>query len=159
MSRTFRQIALAMSLGLAAFVPTTFAATATGTFNVSVTFTPKCEITGAIGNLSVSYTSWQSATSTGSTSFNMRCTTGQAYSVAVDNGGTYTDATTNLDYTLKLSANSTSPGGSDSDSISATGNGTTGQTYYVHASFAANQTGERTTGVTANNVRTLTITY
>ncbi len=161
MKKTPRTAALALSLGLAAFLPSAFAATTSGNFNVSLTLTPKCEITGAIGNLNVAYTSWQGSASTGSTSFNMRCTTNQAYSVALDNGGSYTDSTTSLDYTLKLSANSASPAGGDTSSMSGTGNGATPQTFYVHASLASGQTGtcNSLTTCTATNSRTLTITY
>jgi len=161
LKKTFQTAALAISLGLAAFVPAAFAATANGTFTVSLTLTPKCEITGAIGNLNVSYNSWQGTTSTGSTSFNMRCTTNQAYSVSLDNSGSYTDSTTSLDYTLKLSANSASAATGDTFSISGTGNGASPQTYYVHANLASGQTGTctSTTQCTATNTRTLTITY
>lgn len=161
MKKTFRTAALAMSLGLATLMPSAFAATTSANFTVSLTLTPKCEITGAIGNLNVSYTSWQSAASTGSTSFNMRCTTNQAYSVALDNGGSYTDSSTSLDYTLRLSANSASPATGDTFSMSGTGNGATPQTFYVHADLASNQTGtcNSLTTCTATNSRTLTITY
>lgn len=161
MKKIFRTTALAVSLGLAACMPAAFAATATGNFNVSLTLTPKCEITGAIGNLNVSYTSWQGAASTGSTSFNMRCTTNQAYSVALDSGGTYNDSTTSLDYTLRLSANSAAPATGDTASMSGTGNGASPQTFYVHANLASGQTGtcNSLTTCTATNSRTLTITY
>ena len=150
-----------MSLGLAAFMPSAYAATTSANFTVSLTLTPKCEITGAIGNLNVSYTSWQGTASTGSTSFNMRCTTNQAYSVALDNSGSYTDSTTSLDSTLKLSANSASPATEDTFSISGTGNGASPQTFYVHANLVSGQTGtcNSTTQCTASNTRTLTITY
>jgi hypothetical protein len=150
-----------MSLGLAACMPAAFAATASGNFTVSLTLTPKCEITGAIGNLNVSYTSWQGAASTGSTSFNMRCTMNLAYAVALDNSGSYTDPTTSLDYTLKLSANSGSPAVGDTYSMSGTGNGATPDTFYVHANLASGQTGtcNSLTACTATNSRTLTITY
>ena len=161
MKKTFRTAALAMTLGLVACMPAAFAATATGTFTVSLTLTPKCEITGAIGNLNVSYTSWQGAASTGSTSFNMRCTTNLAYTVALDNSGSYTDPTTSLDYTLKLSANSAAPAVGDTASMSGTGNGATAETFYVHANLASGQTGtcNSLTACTATNTRTLTITY
>ena len=161
MKKTFRTAALAMTLGLIACMPAAFAATATGTFTVSLTLTPKCEITGAIGNLNVSYTSWQGAASTGSTSFNMRCTTNQAYTVALDNGGSYTDSSTSLDYTLRLSASSASPASEDTFSMSGTGSGAAPQTFYVHANLASGQTGtcNSLTACTATNTRTLTITY
>lgn len=161
MHKTIRTAALAVSLGLAAVMPSAFGATASGNFTVSLTLTPKCEITGATGNLNVSYTSWQGTASTGSTSFNMRCTTNLAYTVALDNSGTYTDPATSLDYTLKLSANSASPAVGDTFSMSGTGNGAVAETFYVHANLASGQTGtcNSLTACTTTNARTLTITY
>ena len=157
MTRNFRRAALVISLGLASIAQSAFAATATGSFTVSVSLTPKCEITGAIGNLSVNYTSWQAAAGTGSTNFNMRCTTGQPFTVALDNHA-LTDGTSGLAYTLKLSS-SASPSGTDNETLSGTGSGGTGQSVWVHASVAANQEGTVAAGGTPNNVRTLTITY
>ena len=165
MKKTFRQAALALGLGLGACVPSAFAATATGTFSVNVTLTPKCEITGAINALSLNYDSFQTSASTGNTSFSMRCTGGQTFSVALDGTtpGTYTDSTTNLGYTLKLSTNASSPSGGDTASLSGTGTGSTAQTFYVHANVAGNQTGQGggsgTTSVIGTTQRTLTITY
>ncbi|MFM7530910.1 MAG: spore coat protein U domain-containing protein [Rubrivivax sp.] len=163
MKKTFRQAALAVSLGLGALAPSAFAATASSTFNVSLTLTPKCEFTGTIGALAVSYDSFQTAASTGSTNFAMRCTGGQAFSVALDGTGSYTDTTTNIGYSLKLSTNSSAPSGTDTTSVSGTGSGTTPQTYYVYANAAANQAGQGggngTTSIPGSTTRTLTITY
>jgi len=145
----------AAALALVAAAPAQ-AATASSNFNVNITLTPKCEITTAPGSLALSYQSWQSTTSTGSTSFGLRCTNGQAYTVGLDSNS-LTDGTTGLAYTLKLSSNAT-PGVSESDSLGPTGNGSTGQTFYVHGTIAANLEGTKTPG-TANNVRQLTITY
>ena len=163
MKKTFRQAVLAVSLGLAACVPSAFAADITGTFNVNVTLTPKCELTGTIGALSVNYASFQTATATGNTSFGVRCTGGQRFTAVLDGTGSYKDTLTDLDYTLKLSTNASSPTGEDTVSITGTGTGSTAQTYYVHASFVGNQAGQGggngTTSILGSTQRILTITY
>jgi spore coat protein U-like protein len=133
--------------------------TATGTFDVSITLTSKCEInstnaaTGAvINNLAMSYTSFQTAAATGSTSFNVRCTDGLNYSLALDSNSV-TDDALNLGYTLALSA------------TSGQGNGTD-QPITVNGSIAALQAGRcnDATGICANTAatnkqRTLTVSY
>lgn len=143
------------------------AATATGSFNVGVTLTPKCEVfsgsgasgtaTTTISNLNLAYTSFQSSPTTGNTSFQVRCTSGQSYSMALDSAS-LTDGTTGLQYTLNLSNSSSYSSTPNASIASVTGNGLTGQTYYVHGTIASGQDGTLTTGA-ANNTRTLTITY
>lgn len=163
MKKTFRQAALALGLGLAACAPSAFAADITGTFNVNVTLTPKCELTGTVGALSVNYASFQTAAATGSTSFSVRCTGGQRFTAALDGTGSYSDTTTNLDYALKLSTNASAPSGDDTISVTGTGTGSSALTYYVHANLAGNQAGQGggngTTSIPGTTQRILTITY
>ena len=116
-------------------------------------------MTTAISNLNLAYTSFQTAATTGTTSFQVRCTNSQSYSMALDNAS-LTDGTTGLNYTLNLTSNSshaTVANGNASIS-SATGNGLTGQKYYVHGTIPAAQDGT-VSGVATVNTRTLTITY
>jgi hypothetical protein len=139
------------------------AASTAGQFNVNMTLTPKCEIfngsgaTGTIGNLGLTYTSFQSSASTGSTSFSVRCTNTHGYSLSLDSAS-ITDGATGLAYTLNLSSSSTHSATSNASLTGLSGNGGTGQTYYVHGNIASGQDGTATAG-TANNQRTLTITY
>lgn len=147
-----------MALGVANATTTT-----SGTFNVGVTLTPKCEIfnasgaTTAIGDLTMSYTSFQASSSTGNTNFQIRCTNTQGYTLSLDNASV-TDGTTGLAYTLHLGASSSYSATPNATLAGLSGNGLSGQTYYVHGTIAANQDGTATTG-TPNNVRTLTISY
>jgi len=154
--------AIAIGLGMV-MTGQASAATGSGTFNVNVTLTSKCEIfngsgaTTTIGDISLSYTSFQTTASTSSTSFQVRCTNTLPYSMALDKASE-TDETTGLAYTLNLNTSSTHNATASGSLGSQTGNGNTGRTYYIHANIAANQDGTSTAG-TANNQRTLTITY
>ena len=140
--------------------------TATGTFNVGVTLTPKCEVfgvgqsnalTATISALNMAYTSFQTGASTGTTSFQVRCTNNQAYTMALDSAS-LTDGATGLAYTLNLTNSSTYASTANGSLASLKGNGLTGQMYYVHGTIAGAQDGNVTPG-TLNNTRTLTITY
>ena len=164
-----RKYALGFAVVACGLASSAMAATASGQFNVGITLTPKCEVfsgagatgtlTTAISNLNLAYTSFQTAATTGSIDFQVRCTNNQTYSMALDNAS-LTDGATGLNYTLNLTSNSshsTVANGNASIS-SATGNGLTGQMYYVHGTIAAAQDGTKTVG-TLNNTRTLTISY
>ena len=142
--------------------------TATGTFNVGVTLTPKCEVfngtppaagtlTTAIGNLNLAYTSFQTTPTTGTTFFQVRCTKSQSYSMDLDNAS-LTDGLTGLEYTLNLTSTQAHASGANKTISGASGNGLNGQMYYVHATIPAAQDG-KVPGGTANNTRTLTIAY
>ena len=107
-SRTL--VGLLAAAGLVGASVNAQAATATGNFNVNITLTSKCEInstaaaTGAvISDIALAYTSFQTTAATGSTNFNVRCTTSLPYALALDTT-TITDDALNLDYTLSLSA-------------------------------------------------------
>lgn len=153
----------ALGLGVLVSSAPALAATSAGQFNVNMTLTPKCEIfngsgsTGTIGNLALSYTSFQTSASTGTTNFAVRCTNTHGYSLALDSAS-ITDGTTGLAYTLNLSTSSTHSASTNASLTGLSGNGNTGQTYYVHGNIVAGQDGTVTAG-TANNQRTLTITY
>jgi hypothetical protein len=156
-------IIAAMGAGVLITSAPAYAASAAGQFNVNMTLTPKCEIfngsgaTGTIGNLGLSYTSFQTSASTASTNFAVRCTNTHGYGLALDNAS-ITDGSTGLAYTLNLSSSSTHSSSTNASLTGLSGNGNTGQTYYVHGTIAAGQDGTVTSG-TANNQRTLTITY
>ena len=134
-----------------------YAATASGTFNVGITLTSKCEInntndsTGAVVNdLNFTYTSFQTSAATASSGFNVRCTNNLPYTLALSDSGV-TDDAVNLAYTLSLSA------------ASGTGNGTN-QAFTVNGQMVAGQSGNCATATCSNSAatnktKTLTITY
>ena len=149
---------LSVSLGLAglAALPA-HAQTATGNFDVVINLTSKCEInnenaaTGAvIGDLTFSYTSFQTAVATAQTSFNVRCTDDLPFGLALDTLSA-TDDAVDLAYTLTLSA--------------TTGTGTgANQSFDVDGEIAAGQAGRCATATctntaATNKTRTLTVTY
>lgn len=155
----------------AAFVLTSLAAplaqaqavTATGTFDVNITLTSKCEInstagaTGAvIGDLALSYASFQTTAATGSTSFNVRCTNTLPFGLSLD-AASVTDGTTGLPYTLALSSSATHAVGPTASLTGLAGTGANVQ-YYVHGNIVAGEAGTNTAGA-ANKTRTLTVTY
>jgi len=162
-----RKYVLGFAVVACGWASASMAATATGQFNVGVTLTPKCEVfsgsgsagtsTTAISNLNLAYTSFQVSPTTGTTSFQVRCTNSQSYSMALDNAS-LTDGTTGLQYTLNLTSTASYSEAANANIASATGNGLTGQTYYVHGTIPSAQDGTVTAGA-ANNTRTLTITY
>ena len=158
---------VACGLASSAMAQTKIGASATGKFNVGVTLTPKCEVfsgagatgtlTTGINNLNMTYTSFQTGASTGTTSFQVRCTNSQSYSMDLDSAS-LTDGETGLNYTLNLTSNSSHASAANTSISSATGNGLTGQKYYVHGTIPAAQDGT-VSGVATVNTRTLTITY
>lgn len=148
------------------------AATATGTFSVNVTLTPKCEVvsgttgTTTIPNLALGYNSFQAAATTASTTFYVRCTKSLPYSMSLGTASdvSFKDGSTNLDVVLALSNSATHSSTAAASLNTLTGDGaTTGQQYWVHGSVAAGQDGTVTatsaSTVTGNNARTLTISY
>lgn len=137
--------------------------TATGAFNVNITLTPKCEVfsgtaaTTTIPDIPMAYTSFATAAVTASTNFKVRCTNTLGYAMALDTASV-TDGSTGLQLALALSSSSAHSATPTRTLSSLTGNGNTGQTYYVHGTLAAGQDGTSSPG-TANAQRTLTITY
>jgi len=144
-------------LGLTFAMPGHAAGTASGTFNVGLTLTSKCEInstnaaTGAvITDLAMTYTSFQTTAATGTTTFNVRCTNSLPFTLALDST-TVTDNALNLAYTLSLSGASGTGSGVD-QAFTVTGNIASGQ-----AGTCA--TASCTNGTATNKQRTLTVTY
>lgn len=150
-----KKLTLIAALSLAVLASATaHAATATGNFDVNITLTSAC-VYAKTSDVDFAYTSFQVAAQAQTTSggFTVKCTNTLPYTLALDAAGSYTDAATNLAYTLSLS------------STGATGNGAA-QAYSVTGSIAGGQGGDCATagGVctnsgSANKQRTLTITY
>jgi spore coat protein U-like protein len=157
-------IAAASLMASGAFAQTT----ATGNFNVVINLTSKCEINSTttspatIADLTMDYTSYQTTAATGSTNFNVRCTRDLPYSIALDQT-LQLDSSLRLLYTLGLSTSaihdparvSTLPG------LVADGNN---QTYYVHGTIPANESGACATATCDNSAatnrrRTITVSY
>ena len=159
-----KNITLTSTLILAGLLASTaHAATAVGNFNVNVTLTSQCQINSTnpataatITDLALAYTSFQTAPSTGNTSFNIRCTNTLPFSLALDNASV-TDGTTGLAYTLALSTTSVSIATAIPTLAGQSGTGANVQ-YFVQANIAGGQAGTATAG-TSNKLRTLTVTY
>lgn len=141
------------------------AASTAGQFNVNVTLTPKCEIfdtggaiqAGTITDLALTYTSFQPDPAKASTNFKVRCTKSLAYGLSID-GTSMTESSSGLQVTLALSNDANHSSTPNASLTTLSGNGNTGQTYYVHGTIAANQDGT-VIATGASNKRILTITY
>ena len=150
-------------LGAALMGNGAMAATTSGQFNVNVTLTPKCEFfdgggaTSTIADIALAYTSFQTTAVTDKTTFKVRCTNTLGYGLSLDSASV-TDGATGLQMALALSSSATTTSTPTATLTGMSGNGNAGQTYYVHATIAANQDGTTTAG-TANPQRLLTITY
>jgi hypothetical protein len=127
------------------------AATATGTFNVTINLTSACTVNTAATAATFNYTSMQAAAATFATTFDVQCTnTLPIVSVALDSLAV-TDNATNLAYTLALAGAPTA----------ATG---VAQAVTVNGTMAAGQAGTCATATctnaaATNKTRTVTITY
>ena len=163
---------IALIAAMAAALASSFsaqAATASGTFNVVLNLTSKCEINGTttptgavISDLTMNYTSFQTTDETASTSFAVRCTDGLSYSMALNTAGA-TDDVLDLGYTLNLSSSSTHASANNGSLTGLTGSSTPSN-FYVHGTVTANQPGTCaattcTNATATNRGRTLTITY
>jgi hypothetical protein len=168
--KKFALAAIVGAVALAATLPVR-AATAVGNFNVNISLTSQCQInstnpsgSATLTDVTFNYTSFQTSAASlvANPSFNVRCTNGLSYTMALDNAGSYLDAQTNLNYSLALS------------SAGALGNGSN-QPYTISGSMGANQAGTCApapaqnlaasaaivcdNSTSANRQRTLTITY
>jgi spore coat protein U-like protein len=114
------------------------------TFNVSIITNASCTLTSPIGNLNLSYTSFQPAPAAASRNFSVNCTTAMPYTMALDaTSGTLVGLT----YGVALSQSA------------ATGTGVA-QTFSINGTIAAGQSGTCATGSCSGSAtRTLTITY
>lgn len=134
------------------------------TFPVSVAINPLCTITTAPGALTFSYTSLQGTPGAATSSFAVTCTNTVPYTASLD-AYSVTDAAVNLSYTVNL-GQTTRPAGSaysPGAALSATGSGLA-QTISIDGAMAAGQSGTCATATctnaaSANNIRTLMITY
>jgi hypothetical protein len=145
-----KQLILVAALGLAVASMPAAAATATGTFNVAITLTSKCEVASA-PTAAFAYTSFQTTAATFASSFNIRCTnTLPITSITLDNASV-TDVQTNLAYTLTMGAAPASGTGAN-QSISLSGSMAAGQAGTCNAASCTNAT-------SSNRQRTVTITY
>jgi Spore Coat Protein U domain len=115
----------------------------TGTFPVTIVTPTTCAITGSPGNISLSYTAFQAAAASGTTTFGITCGATVTYSMAVSPAS---GALVGVNYALSLPA-------------SATGTGAQ-QTHTITGTAPANQAGTCATGTcSATQVTTLTITF
>ena len=140
------------------------AATAVNTHPVLVIVNPTCTISTAPTALSFAYSSLQGAPAAASTSFAVTCTNMVPYTAALD-AYAVTDSAVNLSYTLNLGQTILPAGAAYTAGgpLSATGNGVA-QTISIDGAMAAGQSGTCATATctnaaSANNIRTLTITY
>lgn len=116
----------------------------TTSFGVTVTTTNSCQITTSPGNMNFTYTSFQAGVASASTGYEVRCTTGLPYTMALD---LTSSSLLGLTYTLALSA------------ASGTGNGAE-QAYNINGSIAAGQAGTCAgASCSGSQTRTLTISY
>jgi len=161
-----------VTLGLLATVAilsgtTSHAASATSTFQVNLSLTPKCYVNmtaapadALVGDVSLSYTSFQSTTAKASTGFTVTCTNTLPYSVAVTSD---TGSVLGITYFLSLAAGTTASYATATGAgalASQAGNGTA-QSYTVGVQAGANQAGTcaTTAACTGNNAHTVTVTY
>lgn len=117
--------------------------TDTGALAVSIVSPPACTVPAAPGSVVLNYTAFGPLVN-GSTTFQVRCSAGQPYTMALD---ATSGSLLGLTYTLALSSASSSGTGAN-------------QTHTITGSIAAGQAGTCASGTcTATAVRTLTVTY
>lgn len=139
-----------LSLSSLLTAPVQAAGTATGNFNVNLTLTSKCEINTPT-DLAMTYTSFQTGASAGTSTINVKCTNNLPYTLALDGTGTYTDAAVNLTYDLTLSG-ATAAGTGANQTITVTGNIAAGQSGNCGSASCTN-------ALSGNKQRTLTVSY
>jgi spore coat protein U-like protein len=118
---------------------------ATVAIPIDITVVGACQISSSPGTVALSYTSFQSTSSTASTSFAVKCVSGNTYSMSLDaTSGTLQG----LNYSLAITPSGTQTGSGSPQSATIT------------ATIAANQGGTcSSANCTASRVHTLTITY
>jgi spore coat protein U-like protein len=113
-------------------------------FAVTVTVPDACYLSSSPGAINFTYTSFQTAASTASTTFAVRCQTSTTYTLSLD----ATSGTINgLPYSLVLSRTGTITGTGSPQSTTITG------------TIAANLSGTCVGGCASTATRTLTVTY
>jgi spore coat protein U-like protein len=125
-------------------IDTTATVLTTTTFDVNVTTQNECQLTTTPGNINFNYQSLQTTAATASTPFQVRCTPGLPYSIAID---TAPSTLLGLNYTVVPSA------------TGSTGTGLN-QSFNINGTVAPNQAGTCAGSTcSATQGRTLTITY
>ena len=165
--KLIRTAALGFMAMLAIVSGTSQAATATSTFQVNVSLTPKCYVNmtatpsdGSVGDVALTYTSFQTGAAQASTGFTVTCTNTLPYAVAVTND---TATVLGITYFVALAA------GTSASYATATGSGSlasqsgsgAAKSYTVGVQAAAGQGGTcaTTAACTGNNSHTVTVTY
>lgn len=161
--KLFRIVALGLASAAALLSGTAFAQT-TSNFNVSLTLTPKCYINMAgstpadvaTGNVTMTYTAFQTADVDRSTGFTVTCTDTLGYDIAVTSDA---ETIAGIDYYLKLSAGTTASYANGAGEASlATRSGTgLAQNYTIGIRAPGGQAGICASG-TCNDSKTHTIT-
>jgi len=119
----------------------------TSPFTVTVITTNSCQISTPPPDIIFTYTSFQAAAATASTSFSVRCTTALPYSMALDTPVPFPASILGLTYSLTLSQSN------------ATGNGLP-QAYSINGSIGGGQAGQCATATcSGSQARTLTVSY
>ena len=115
-----------------------------GSFQIQISNVPACQIAVPPGNVAFAYTSFSTSSVAASTTYQARCSTNLAYTMALDaTSGTVIG----LAYSLSLGVST------------GTGNGAL-QSYTINGTMAAGQVGICAAGsCTSSDPRTLTITY
>ncbi len=125
----------------------------TANFDVNINLTSACAITAPPAAVAFTYVSFQTTASAldAPGSFAVKCTNSLVYTTSLDAAGSYTDAVTNLTYTLALATPAAGTGAA--------------QTYAITGNMPANQVGTCASatctngGVGNNKTRTLTVAY
>jgi hypothetical protein len=129
------------------------AATVTDTFDVIVNLTPACRISAAPGDITVNYTAFTVAASTGTTNFTVQCSNNLLYSVTMPVVADNILANLGLTNSVAITA-----GGSTNVAGSAAGIAHT-ITATVDGNQAGTCVGPAATPCQATNTYTLTITF
>ena len=117
---------------------------ASTSFPVTISNVPGCQIATPPGDVAFAYTSYSGGDIAASTSFQARCTTNVAYTMALD---AYSGSVIGLNYGLTLSASS------------GTGNGAL-QSHIINGTMLAGQSGICATATcSGSQARSLTISY
>ncbi len=154
-----KKLALIAALGLSSLALSSHAATATGNFDVTINLTSAC-IVGTPAAAAFTYTSFQAGPAPATTTnITVKCTNSLAYTVKLDDGAgglaaaatqTYTDAATNLQYSLTVGTVAAGTGADQT--IALTGTMAGGQSGTCIGTTCSNST-------STNKQRTLTLTY
>ena len=164
--KLFRTVALVLATAAALLSGSAFAQT-TSTFNVSLTLTPKCYINMAgstpadvaTGNVTMTYTAFQTADVDRSTGFTVTCTDTLGYAIAVTNDA---ETIAGIDYYLKLSAGTTAAyatAAGEASLATLAGNGAA-QNYIIGVRAPGGQAGTCASGTcNASKTHTITVTY